>query len=46
MQKVFAVAIKYINKSEALNDEANAIIKETEEKYGEMSKKSRNGSYN
>ena len=36
--KVFAVAIKYINKSEALNDEANAIIKETEEKYGEMSK--------
>ena len=36
--KVFAVAIKYINKSEALNDEATAIIKETEEKYGEMSK--------
>ena len=36
--KVFAVAIKYINKSEALNDEANAIIKEIEEKYSELSK--------
>lgn len=36
--KMFAVAIKYINKSEALTEEANAIVKETEEKYSEMSK--------
>ncbi len=36
--KMFAVAIKYINKSEALTEEANAIVKETEEKYSELSK--------
>ena len=37
-EKMFAVAIKYINKSEALTEEANAIVKETEEKYSELSK--------
>lgn len=36
--KLFAIAIKYINKSEALNDEANAIINEIEGKYEEMSR--------
>lgn len=36
--KLFAIAIKYINKSEALNDEANAVINEIEGKYEEMAR--------